>query len=269
MPPCEWENRMDYEVTEPSVVHEPSDYWSNASSHYFDLEGELKLTMLHPAITGLARATEGMRVVDFGCGEGGVAKSLAASGAEVLGVDKSLRTIELAKMRNATSRRLSFLHIVPHDYSSVLRDGPFDLAILSLVLVTQRYETDGQKIFEALGQSINQGGRLIVAESHPCFRHKIFSTFSTSMDVDRNYRGHALPFNVEIRDGYHPERKVRFTDFHLPLAAICKLMFDAGFHIQGLAEIYDEVEAMNLHPTTRSRVDDRVPAFILFEGIKV
>ena len=256
---------------ESREIEAGGDYWTQSSSPYFDLQGELKLTLMHPAILRTAGEVRGRRILDFGCGDGELAKQLADRGASVVAVDKSAQAIDLAVRLRGSSDRLKFRRICPDsnppDYSIALEDSPFDLAILSFVLVTIATPEEAEATFTLLGRAIGPGGRLIFGESHPCFQHLGFST-ATMKHGEEDYRRVCSPFSVELRDAYDPRKKVEFTDFHRPLSNIVDLFARAGLLIRKIEELYDDVNAPRFHSETRSRINRKVPPYVLIEGIK-
>jgi SAM-dependent methyltransferase len=200
-----------------------------------------------------------------------MAKQLAERGASVVAVDKSAVAIDLGVRSCGSLDRLEFRQIHPSsnrpDYSCVLDGSPFDLAILSFVLVTVATPEEAEAIFAMLGRAIRPGGRLIFGESHPCFQHLGFSA-ATMKHREEDYRRVCSPFSVELRDAYDPRKKVEFTDFHRPLSDIAGLFFDAGFLIRRMEELYDDVDTPGLHSQTRSLRNQEVPPYIVIEGVK-
>jgi 2-polyprenyl-3-methyl-5-hydroxy-6-metoxy-1,4-benzoquinol methylase len=61
-----------------------------------------------PAVLDLALQTKPNRILDAGCGIGILAVRLASMGKEVIGVDPSARSIEIAQL--LSDRRISFIH---------------------------------------------------------------------------------------------------------------------------------------------------------------
>ncbi len=96
-------------------------------------EYRLALDCIVPLLHRWGIDVKGMRVLDLGCGDGGLAVALAENGAECLGIDLSEQRIAAARTmaveRNATARFLA---------ADVLRmdhfDEHFDLVILSEVV---------------------------------------------------------------------------------------------------------------------------------------
>jgi cyclopropane fatty-acyl-phospholipid synthase-like methyltransferase len=62
------------------------------------------------AVAALMGEVNGLRLCDFGCGQGRVARYLADQGAEVVGVDVSAAMLEIARRYEAAERRLTGRH---------------------------------------------------------------------------------------------------------------------------------------------------------------
>lgn len=104
-------------------------------------EGRPYVWVVEPLLRGLhalvaAQVTAGQRVVDVGCGAGGLALRLAPQARTVLGVDRSTAMIAAAERRPAR-RRVANLRFVAGDAATVLAAEPrdaFDVATLVLML---------------------------------------------------------------------------------------------------------------------------------------
>jgi 2-polyprenyl-3-methyl-5-hydroxy-6-metoxy-1,4-benzoquinol methylase len=112
-----------------------------------------------------ARATAGTpraRVLDVGCGEGWLARALAAGGADVVGVDASAPLIDAARAAGGGVR----YEVASYDE---LRDdrtraaGPFDLVVCNYSLFDDRVDTT----LRALRARLAERGRIVVQTVHP------------------------------------------------------------------------------------------------------
>lgn len=238
------------------------------SERYFQIMGELKLTVLHPEILRLTGDLRGKRILDFGCGDGELTHELALRGGNILGVDKSKRIIGIAKKKHGKTEGLEFEHVKVHAYKQVKLGAPFDAVILSLVITTVKKWEDVIEIFELLGKVVRPNGRILFGETHPCYHHKAFSTFGMHLD-EANYSAKDVSFDVEIRDGYTPDtEKVGFKDFHRSLHDVTKMFRAGNFRIREIHELYDQVDEPGLHKETVGLYNGSVPPFIIIEAEK-
>jgi len=239
--------------------------WSDEAPGYFRLEGTIKLRILYPQLLDLAGDVRGQRVLDFGCGEGDLAVQLAERGAQVLGTDPDRCSVACAHARHAARTNLRFQHLPASDYILLDQLEPFDLAILSVVLGNVP-EPTGVALMNAIAHAVRPGGRLLLGDNHPCFRHYDFSTVAQTVDPQQ-YSQSGTPIQVAVRDGYAPERTATFTNYHRPLATLIGLVCQAGFLIRALHEIYDADDSA-LHPQIRQRVNPFVPVGLVIDAVK-
>lgn len=115
------------------------------------------------AIVSAVRDRHPARVLDLGCGEGWLARTLSEDGVEVVGVDGSATLIDAANaLGGATFRVLSYDDIVNEPASL---GQTFDVIVANFSILDDRAET----LFRALAQSLATDGSLIVQTLHPAF----------------------------------------------------------------------------------------------------
>ncbi len=160
---------------------------------------------------------EGSRVLDAGCGEGYLARALAARGAHVTGIDRSARLIALARARDPGGG----IDYQVADLSLPLPGtaGPFDAAACYLVLNDVR---DYRGFAATLAASLAPGGRLAIALNNPYSavidRH--VTDYFDSGAVSR-YRG---LWEIGIRAHYHHRTLENYLDaFHAGGLRLTKL----------------------------------------------
>ena len=117
------------------------------------------------AIVACCRAEPGMRVLDVGCGEGWLARALAARGASVIGVDASPPLIEAARAAGGAPA----YEVVDYDSltrSASIASGPFDLIVCNFALL----DADVVPLLRGLAQRLAAPhGRLVIQTVHPFF----------------------------------------------------------------------------------------------------
>lgn len=117
---------------------------------------------LLPPMLDLLEDITGRRVLDAGCGEGYLARVLAARGAQVTAIDLSPRLIELARARDSEGS-IDYQAIDLSRPQPALA-GSFDAAASYLVL---NDIADYQGFAATLGTALKPGGRLVLAFNNP------------------------------------------------------------------------------------------------------
>ncbi|HEX2189001.1 MAG TPA: methyltransferase domain-containing protein [Longimicrobiaceae bacterium] len=103
----------------------------------------------------------GPRVLDVGCGEGWLARALAALGREVVGIDGSEDLVRRAREAGGgVFRTLRYDEVVA---DPARLGGPFDAAVCNFALLG----AEVAPLLRALGTALAPGGRLVVQTLHP------------------------------------------------------------------------------------------------------
>ena|SRR5688500_1656366 len=101
------------------------------------------------------------RVLDVGCGEGWLARSLAEGGIDVTGVDASTPLIDAARtLGGATFLAMSYQQIAA-DPSSL--GSGFDTIVANFSIL----DDDAEELLRALRSMLSDSGRLIIQTAHP------------------------------------------------------------------------------------------------------
>jgi SAM-dependent methyltransferase len=198
-----------------------------------------------------------MRVADVACGQGVLARKLAAMGARVTGVDAARELIEAAQRRNAADK-LS-IEYVTADATKLLAEngelvepleaGAFDA--VTIVLAIQNI-TPLSPVWQACRRMLKAQGKLVVVMMHPCFRIPKRSDWwwdektQTQPRVVRQYLTSA-PIPIETHPGKaaHGKGSPTTTHFHRPLQAYINTLGSAGL-------LVDHVEEWASHKTSQT-----------------
>jgi 2-polyprenyl-3-methyl-5-hydroxy-6-metoxy-1,4-benzoquinol methylase len=114
----------------------------------------------HAILEAVLRESPG-RLLDLGCGEGWLARILAAAGWDVEGVDSGAALVQTAQAAGGgTFRRLSYEDI--ESDPGQLR-GPYDAAVCNFAQFSEKLGP----LLAAILQVLRPGGRLIVQTVHP------------------------------------------------------------------------------------------------------
>jgi SAM-dependent methyltransferase len=140
----------------PHEFHENTDL-------YFDQQRENALGSILPFVDDNAEVASGLRVLEIGCGAGGVLKAFAERGARVTGVDLHEPSIDYARRRFAADAGGSAWRFELRDIYDVAPadiDGPFDLIVMKDAI---EHIHDQRRLFERLDGFLAPSGRLFFA----------------------------------------------------------------------------------------------------------
>lgn len=173
----------------------------------------------------------GLAVCDLGCGEGHLARRLAALGGAVVGVDVS--PVLLARARERTSGANP--RFVRDDALrlAAIGDGRFDLVVANLVLMDV---PDLASVSAAVRRIIRGGGRFVLSIAHPCFQaphadsvvgaEGRFAARCVSRYATEGFWRSTNPSGIRGRVGAH----------HRMLSTYVNALVAAGFAITRLSE---------------------------------
>ncbi|MFC4589312.1 class I SAM-dependent methyltransferase [Sphaerisporangium corydalis] len=172
----------------------------------------------------------GRRVLDAGCGEGYLARHLASSGADVVGVDACEGLIDAAKT-------------VPHDPTGSLSfarasvdalpvgDGVFDLVVCNHVF---SHLPDPSCAIHEFGRVLKSGGRLVILTLHPCFYTENSEHGATSsVPASRYFTPRSVDQHFMV-DGLESPSVI--TSWLRPLEYYSTTLREAGFVMTDLRE---------------------------------
>jgi trans-aconitate methyltransferase len=127
----------------------------------------------------------GERILDLGCGTGHLTAQIAAAGAEVVGIDKSLVMIEEAR-KNYPNLRFELA-----DGADFAFEAPFDAIFSNAAL---HWMTEPERVVVCIAQALKPGGRL-VAEfgGKHCMRPVIEAVQQVLGETDASAQG-TTPF---------------------------------------------------------------------------
>lgn len=228
---------MDSKHTKTSTTHEgAATYWGEKAEPYFELEHHSLAKCLYPAIQNIVahRLKTGIRILDYGCGDGRLAAMLSKEN-QVSIYDKSSLSRELAKKRMANSPANVF------EEAGKIPAGGFDVVICSMLLVCLPTISEFKSVVGSVRRVTAQGGHAIFATTHPAFRDRTFSDFLTQYTASScqfNYFDEAKPFKVTM---FNPDgsKTADIEDYHWTLATTINTIAKEGFRIERIEEPRD------------------------------
>jgi SAM-dependent methyltransferase len=223
------------------------DAWEAVAEEWADFvrgEGDPSYAWNSAAFLDLVPAS-GRLTVDVGCGEGRLARDLAARGHRVVGVDVSPTMVRLAREADPDGDyRIADAAALP------IGDSEADLVTAFMSL------QDVEDLTGAVGEAarvLERGGRFSLAVLHPVFSagriegegpdapFVIAGSYLESFLDDSPMIG--APFTV--------------TTFHRPLEAYFRALEEAGFIVEAIREL-----------ATRRRASGRIPLFLHVRALR-
>ena len=181
-----------------------------------------------PVLWEFAGMVDGLKVIDAGCGTGYLANKLHQLGAKVIGVDFSIRMLEIAGSRypNIDFRLDDCCQL------STVSDEEFDLLISNYVLMDMP-DLDGA--VDSFYRVLKPKGVAIIVFSHPCF--DVGNSESLEGGTRRTFTWELPYFEIGRRvDKPWSHFTDEFIWFHRPLSDYFKSFKRSGFLLEDFEE---------------------------------
>src|SRR6266480_2069243 len=203
--------------------------WNAIADAYFEIddpEGRAVLTFIREKLTKL----QPKRLLDYGGGDGKFAVLCAESLPlqEIVTYDPAPRMTSLAQSLCA-----NFKQIRVTDATEEIQSGIFDVVTFNGVWMCLTSREACLDVLSDIARLLRSNGRLIASVTHPGFRTRKFSNYSTDFD-NRDYFNDGTLFNVTIDD---EKRELHIVDTHWSLTAMSSQLNESGFEIENLYEL--------------------------------
>ena len=220
--------------------------WNRKASFWDDLHGDdgndFHQRLVEPGVLRLLDLRAGEAVLDVGCGNGALARRLAALGAHVTAIDFSDELIALARRRRAAgAQAVEYLHCDATDEAALLKLGPGRFDALTCTMTLMDMPTI-QPLFRAAARLLRKSGRFVFATMHPAFNSNNPIFIHEKEDRDGTVSEH---FSLKLRayldvppvkGAGAPGEPTPHYYYHRPLADLLGAAFEAGFVLDSLLE---------------------------------
>jgi len=239
---ADWETDLDIK----RLNDEGRELWNRKARFWDELHGdegnEFHRRLIEPSVLQLLDLQAGESVLDIGCGNGVLARRLAALGASVTAVDFSEEFIELARHRgNAKGKAIEYLVCDATDEAALLELGMGRFDVVTCCMTLMDIPTT-EPLFRAASRLLRKTGRFVFSTMHPAFNSNNPIFIHEKEDRD----GRVLEyFSVKIRayldlppvkGAGAPGEPTPHYYYHRPLAQLLGTAFAAGFMLDGLLE---------------------------------
>jgi ubiquinone/menaquinone biosynthesis C-methylase UbiE len=183
------------------------------------------------AVESLIGDVAGQRICDLACGQGRVARYLAAQGASVVGVDLSAKLLAIARRHEeAAPQGIEYIHADVQRLDGVAFE-PFDGVVCSMALMDI---PDLAATARSVAHLLRPNGWFAFSILHPCFHTSQSGEIETldgpARTVSRYFvEGH---WRSDTRTG--PPGKV--GAYHRTLSTYVNTLSDVGLQLERLAE---------------------------------
>jgi ubiquinone/menaquinone biosynthesis C-methylase UbiE len=215
--------------------------------------------VIFPALLKTLGDVNKKKVLDLGCGPGEFSRILAERGAEVVGVDKSKKCIDICRRENANLKNFRCF-ISDCSNLSRLRTGTFDFAVMSLVVLSIPTKKKLERTFKEGSRVLKKSGEFIFTDLNPV----CLMTPETATEA-RKY----LPNFSYFKDGSKYESTVtigstiKFVDVHWTLETYTRALSQAGMYI------YRIIEPQPIKSAPEILKHYTIPEFIIFQCRKL
>ncbi|MGQ4374761.1 class I SAM-dependent methyltransferase [Streptomyces sp. SAS_267] len=207
-------------------------------------------------LSGNLESWQARSVLDVGCGRGRHLVPLALAGYDIVGVDVSVRNVELAE--HAVKEHKAFAQVLHTDARELSLGRTFDLALFMLTSFGYHSDAENLRLLQSVRAHVRTGGHVILDQPH---REQMISGFLNRswVEVGGHYylMHYSLDLHAGVRDGWltvwNPGGEVRnyFHRLRLYTSTEMRQILEAsGFEIEAVVGDFT-------NPLTRSDTSSR------------
>ncbi|MFP7442643.1 MULTISPECIES: bifunctional 2-polyprenyl-6-hydroxyphenol methylase/3-demethylubiquinol 3-O-methyltransferase UbiG [Bacillus] len=219
--------------------------WDTISSTRFEqLSNHKDLSfeyIIKPFILRELKKFDTSKVIDIGCGTGNLSYLLKDSVDDLIGIDFSKKSVELAKKLSQGITNIQFYHSNIEDFHKKYKGAPFTLAISNMTLMDVSHL---EEVLASISNLLDSGGKLFFTIIHPCFwpkykgyENEAWYNYKEEIFIEGN-------FNIALEKNQNLT-----THIHRPLESYMKALIKFGFNIEDFDELLPEKEFMNKFPS--------------------
>ena len=230
--------------------------WDGKAEFWDQLHGEagnrFHQELVSPTVHQLLALQPGEHVLDVACGNGVMARELAARGGVVTAVDFSAKLIAQAKKRGEENIDYRVVDATDEDALAALGEGQFSAITCTMALMDIPTLAP---LFRAVRRLLTEDGRFVFATSHPAFNSNSPVFLAEQADEAGSLiTRHSMKINAYLEipptkgAGARNEPNPHYY-YHRPLSALLADAFEAGLVLDRLEEpAFDREKAKEAPP---------------------
>lgn len=182
--------------------------------------------VLAPCLIDLAKRHKAEVIIDAGCGVGVLCERLMALNADLIGVDPSAQSIQLAKQHFGT-----YGTFVADTLEGFAADNAeiADLIVSNMVIMDV---PDLNGFVAAVATLLKPGGSFIFSMGHPCF----WPQYANFADAEWFNYSREQMVETPFRISNSAQPQALYTHIHRPLSQYTKALSDAGLAVEQIIE---------------------------------
>jgi len=228
------------------------------SGHYYHQE------VILPNVIRLIKIGEKQKLLDVGCGQGVLGKSLANYDG-YWGIDLAENLIEMAKKEDKNLNHKYIIADATKDFGTMER---FDWVTMILALQNMAKPF---KIIQNCKKVLNIGGKILMVLNHPAFRIPKHSDWEVKEGkqcrlVDSYMSPLEIPIDSSPFDKHNNQKTI---SYHYPLSAYSEMLTDNGFVIETMEEWISNKKSTGAKALLEDKAREEIPLFLTLVARKI
>lgn len=232
---------------------------SNDSGHYFHQH------LIIPGVLKLLRLNTSSKLLDLGCGNGVLARSIPAE-VSYTGIDIAPALIKDARLRDKNSCH-QFIIADVTKLINLTHDFTHAVFILSLQNIS-----NPAAAIRLAAQTLVKQGKLVIVLNHPCFRIPRQSSWGVDEANHLEYRRinrYLSPLEIPIVTHPGKAKSAVTWSFHQPLSAYVNGLSQSGLLVDQLEEWISDKTSHGAHAKRENFSRREFPLFLTLRAVKV
>lgn len=210
--------------------------WNAGAGTYTEIPDVSNVEVIFPAILEALGDVKHKHVLDYGCGDGRLARKIQARGATVVGVDTSPSMIQIAHAKTP-HHDIRYMHMAENSLQ-FLPEGSFDWVVANLVFMMSQRQKDIAQSMKEIHRVLRSGGTMVYSLTHPCFVDRGAHDYRNEFPRGRfNYMKEEYPYKFVLQDAKGRELDENFYDYHHRLSTYLNTTIQSGFSVRHVEEL--------------------------------